>query len=282
MKGSCSFQIMAAVTGATSIHVILFFSKAMNDNETDTVLMMALQLGQMQAGFLGQTAHELRSPMSHIMSLQQLILADLCEDPAEEREFIRQCYAASQKFMTLMDLVIDVSKLAYGASKPKEEEFDWLDVMLELAQIFGVRAKNANLILNFPEITDHNGLMATGDRQRSCQFLAILLSTTINETETGQIDFKYETQGDRLNFEISCRHPENFWNKADTADLSLPTKPTLDDLKSIAEKLEFSPALKWHLCETLSTKLGGGLAQVFTVHKGVIQVMGWLPLMHRK
>lgn len=251
-------------------------------NDTDTALMMALQLGQMQAGFLGQTAHELRSPMSHIMSLQQLILADLCEDPEEEREFIRQCYAASQKFMTLMDLVIDVSKLAYGSSTPKEEPLDILALMLELEQIFEVRAKNANLGLRFPEISDSLVLGTTGDRQRIFQLFSMLLGTTIDATISGSINFKYEAEGDRLTFQMSCRNPENFWEKSETADLSLPEQPSLDDLKNIAAQLELSPALKWQLCSTLITKLGGELTQDFAAETETIQVTGWLPLVDKK
>ena len=97
------------------------------------------------------------------MSLQQLILADLCEDPAEEREFISQCYAASQKFMALLDLVLDVSKLEYGAIAPKLDKFDCVALFEELTSFLKVKAQNRNLKLTFP-VAEGVTIDMVGDR----------------------------------------------------------------------------------------------------------------------
>ncbi|MGB3135989.1 MAG: hypothetical protein WBB18_04195, partial [Nodosilinea sp.] len=40
-----------------------------------------LHQAQHQAAFLGTASHELRAPINQIISLHQLILEDLCEDP---------------------------------------------------------------------------------------------------------------------------------------------------------------------------------------------------------
>ncbi|OKH19575.1 sensor histidine kinase [[Limnothrix rosea] IAM M-220] len=251
-------------------------------NHSDAALLMALQLGKIQAGFLGQTAHELRSPMSHIMSLQQLILTDLCEDPAEEREFIAQCYAASQKFMQLLDLVVDVSKLDYGATKPKSTPFDVMGMMAELESIWGVKAKNRNLNLQFPTVPENFALAMVGDRQRIYQFFMTLINTTINETPTGDIIFHYEQpEGDRLAFQLRCQCDHNFWQDTRVKDLEIKAKPTLQELQAAAEAFEFSPALKWQLCTKLITTLGGQIKQDYS-SEGVIQVTGWLPLENKK
>ncbi len=51
---------------------------------------MAAQMGQYKAGFLARTFHELGSPLTSLISLYQLILSDLCDSPAEERDCIAQ------------------------------------------------------------------------------------------------------------------------------------------------------------------------------------------------
>lgn len=250
-------------------------------NNTDTALMMALQLGQIQAGFLGQTAHELRSPMSHMMSLQQLILADLCEDPAEEKEFIAQCYAASQKFMVLLDLVLDISKLDYGAIAPKSDLFDLVTVIEELKTMLMVKAQNRNLKLNCPDVAEDFSIEMIGDRQRTYQYFLTLLNTTINETPSGDINFEYGKLGDRFTFQLQCQSDGDFWENARVTDLEIKEKPTLKELQHAAEAFEFSPALKWQLLTKLIIKLGGEAKREFTP-TGSIQIQGWLPLSDKK
>ena len=51
---------------------------------------MAAQMSQFKAGFLARTSHELRSPLSSMIGLHQLILSDLCESPEEQKEFIKE------------------------------------------------------------------------------------------------------------------------------------------------------------------------------------------------
>ena len=74
---------------------------------------------QQQAAFLGTASHELRSPINQIISLHQLILEDLCENPAEEREFIAQANQAIQTVLKNLDLLITLSKFDIGALHPR-------------------------------------------------------------------------------------------------------------------------------------------------------------------
>lgn len=78
-----------------------------------------LHRAQHQAAFLGTASHELRSPINQIISLHQLILEDLCEDPAEEREFIAQANQAIQTVLKNLDLLIAISKFDMGALQPQ-------------------------------------------------------------------------------------------------------------------------------------------------------------------
>lgn len=78
-----------------------------------------LHQAQHQAAFLGTASHELRSPINQIISLQQLILEDLCENPAEEREFIAQANQTIQVVLKNLDLLITLSKLDIGAVQPQ-------------------------------------------------------------------------------------------------------------------------------------------------------------------
>jgi signal transduction histidine kinase len=77
------------------------------------------QMVHFQAGFLGTASHELRAPINRIISLHQLILEDLCESPAEERDFLAQAHQAIYQVLKNLDLLIQVSKLTIGAVQPQ-------------------------------------------------------------------------------------------------------------------------------------------------------------------
>ena len=78
-----------------------------------------LHQAQHRSAFLGTASHELRSPINQIISLHQLILEDLCENPAEEREFIAQANQAIQTVLKNLDLLITLSKLDIGTLQPQ-------------------------------------------------------------------------------------------------------------------------------------------------------------------
>ena len=69
--------------------------------QTELALQMAAQMSQFKGGFLARTSHELRSPLSSLIGLHQLIVSDLCDDPEEEREFVAQAYQYALKLMGL-------------------------------------------------------------------------------------------------------------------------------------------------------------------------------------
>ena len=112
----------------------------------------ALERAQFQGGFLARVAHELRSPLSSLMGLQQLILADLCDDPEEERQCVAQSYEAAQNLHGLMDQLIRVAKLEQGSQRLDIQSIA-LDVLLEDVESFvqlQVADRNARLQLELP------------------------------------------------------------------------------------------------------------------------------------
>lgn len=80
--------------------------------QTQLAYFMAREMSQFKAGFLARTTHELRSPLNGLIGLHQLILSDLCEDPAEEREFIGQAHERTLKLLKLIDEILTCKVLA--------------------------------------------------------------------------------------------------------------------------------------------------------------------------
>lgn len=113
-----------------------------------------VQFSQFQAGFLSRTSHELRSPLSSLMSLHQLILNDLCDSPEEERDCIRQAYEAANRLLRMLELVTQVSKLEVGLDTP---DFDTIQIQMlldDLAFLTDLQAKNKNVILHIEALPE--------------------------------------------------------------------------------------------------------------------------------
>ena len=85
------------------------------ENEALTLALQAQrEINHYKQFFLARVAHELRSPLSSLISLQQLILHDLCETPAEEKEFLSDANVAAQKLLTMIDDLVTVSDAAFA------------------------------------------------------------------------------------------------------------------------------------------------------------------------
>ncbi|MGK7926305.1 MAG: sensor histidine kinase, partial [Spirulina sp.] len=121
--------------------------------QTKLAYQMAAQIGLFKSGFLARTSHELRSPLNSLLGLHQLILADLCESPEEEREFVKQAHEAALKLIKLLDDIIYVSKVEYGFTRVEIHPFPLTEVFGELQRLIHLQAANRSyeLEIDYPE-----------------------------------------------------------------------------------------------------------------------------------
>jgi signal transduction histidine kinase len=179
--------------------------------QTQAAYRMAQESEQFKAGFLARTAHELRSPLSSIMSLQQLILSDLCEDPAEEREAIAQAYASAQKLLGLLDQMIGVSKAVYGTEQLKLQAVCLEDIFMEVESLTMLQAQNRRqqLTLNYPD----SSLQVKADPRWLKQVLVSLVDTPMRLMQEGTIVVTPQVQGQQVYIDIEDQRPAAFWGE---------------------------------------------------------------------
>jgi His Kinase A (phospho-acceptor) domain len=126
----------------TNLNPMQPIPKPTEQNNSDQVLqqtqlayLMAHQMSQFKGGFLARTSHELRSPLSNIIGLHQLILSDLCDDPAEERKFIAQANEAALQLVKLMDEVLNVARIEHGTNQISIQPLQLSFVLEEVCNI---------------------------------------------------------------------------------------------------------------------------------------------------
>lgn len=107
----------------------------------------ALEMASFKGGFLMRTAHELRSPLNKIISLQQMIIEGLCDDVEEERQFVADAYAASMQMLAYLDLMIRVSKIEMGRLTPQLQPVALAEVLTQVQDLTQVQVADRNLRL---------------------------------------------------------------------------------------------------------------------------------------
>jgi signal transduction histidine kinase len=146
---------------------------------------MAREMSQFKAGFLARISHELRSPLNGLIGLHQLILNDLCDNPAEEREFVGQAYERSLKLLKMIDEILSVARTEHGKNKLEIEPIQLTQVLEEVHKLTYMLAANRNhpFTVSPPE----SEIYILADMRWLRQILVYLVDTTISQMEEGSI-----------------------------------------------------------------------------------------------
>jgi hypothetical protein len=219
--------------------------------QTQLAYYQAREMSQFKAGFLARTSHELRSPLGGVIGLNQLILADLCENPEEEREFIQQAHEKSLKLLKLIDEILNISKLESGRNKLDIETLQLSEFLQDIYDLTYLLAANRNyhFTLSLPDPEIH----ILADSRWLKQVLINLIDTTITQMEEGNIYLS-------SNLPVTGNHV-NIW--LDVPTVAVLTSESLDSITSenpeLQENIDLSPGMKLLLNQSLVELMGGKL-----------------------
>ena len=218
---------------------------------------MAAQMSQFKAGFLARTSHELRSPLSSMIGLHQLILSDLCESPEEQKEFIAQAYHSALKLMKLIDEIVAVSKTEYGTNSIHLESLQLAEIFKEIDRLTHLQAANRNLQL---EIAPADPLLQVlADRSRLIQLIFNLIDSGIALMRTGTIKLSTTnvTQNSiQIDIDLAC--PTALWLDSTAPEPNFKTQ-NLAEFRDLLQEIGLSANMKLLMSKTLIETMGGSL-----------------------
>jgi K+-sensing histidine kinase KdpD len=218
---------------------------------------MAAQMSQFKAGFLARTSHELRSPLSSMIGLHQLILSDLCESPEEQKEFITQAYQSALKLMKLIDEIVAVSKTEYGSDRLNLESLQLAEIFTEISRLTHLQAANRNLQLEI--ITPEPTLYVFADRSRLIQLIFNLIDSGIALMTTGTIKLSTtQVTLEKVTIEIDLECPIALWQENKTVEPNFDSND-LAEIRQFLQEISLSANMKLLLSQTLLETMGGSL-----------------------
>ncbi|MCZ7672209.1 MAG: HAMP domain-containing protein [Chloroflexi bacterium] len=103
--------------------------------------------------FLANMSHELRTPLNAILGYTQLIARDHDLSPGI-REQLQIVSRSGEHLLSLINQVLDMSKIEAGRMKVNEREFDLYNLLADIEAMFALQAQEKNLRLIFERHPD--------------------------------------------------------------------------------------------------------------------------------
>ena len=153
-------------------------------------LAEALQAAQIASEsktmFLSNMSHDIRTPMNAVLGFTTLLSTE-AENPAKVREYTRKIMASGQHLLSLINDILDVSKIESGKVVLSLEKFALNDVLSSVDAIIQPMAKAKRQEFHL-EVSGIRHEYLIGDDTRINQILINLLSNAVKYTpEGGQI-----------------------------------------------------------------------------------------------
>ena len=153
---------------------------------------------KLKSEFLSSMTHEIRTPMNSILGFSSQINKDT--PPNKLMDYINVINSSGELLITILDDIIDLSKLQSGVFKIEKEYFNINNMLIkseeEYNQHIKVKGKNIKLVLDLGKFS----FKTYSDNNRIKQVLNNLIINAIKFTETGSITYGYDKDDKYITF----------------------------------------------------------------------------------
>ncbi len=212
---------------------------------TDAALQKAKEAAESaniaKTRFIAGLSHEIRSPLNSINGYAQLLEREVARQPVEAVRVIRR---SAEHISTLLDGLLDISKIETGSLKLNRDIVRIGDFLDQLVDMFRLQAEAKGVEFRYSRGSALPTAVFT-DRKRVGQILINLLSNAIKYTEHGHIAFDVRYRNEIAEFEV--------------ADTGIGI--AADEIERVFEPFERGRLAAWH---TPGTGLGLTIAKLLT------------------
>ena len=161
------------------------------------------QAVEARSRFLATVSHEIRTPMNGILGLSQLLEGTILS--REQRELVELLNASGKALMTLLNGLLDLSKLEAGRLQLDLAPFDLREMVAEVVSLYTPQA-TAKGVTVAAFVSRRLPRRVKGDESRLRQVLGNLVSNAVKFTESGfvalRVQLREEADGQPLRLEF--------------------------------------------------------------------------------
>lgn len=180
------------VTAVALIALIIAFLFVTNQGRSQQRMITALneserrskELARTQEQFLANMSHEIRTPMNAILGFTNLLKRT--ELNLMQREYIQNIHSAGENLLTLVNDILDLSKIQAGMMNIEETRFSLRSMVSSVGAMFIEKIREMDIRFNVHIDKDVPDIL-TGDAVRLTQVLVNLISNAVKFTEEGEI-----------------------------------------------------------------------------------------------
>jgi len=149
------------------------------------------EVDQLKSMFIASMSHELRTPLNSVIGYSSILLNEWTGPlNDEQKQNISAVLRSGKHLLSLINDVIDLSKVEAGMLEVSSDEFDLAELMTELEQNFSKQVLDKQLSLSVQRLS----LPMQTDRRRLLQSLLNLVSNAIKFTEQGEVKVTIQTE----------------------------------------------------------------------------------------
>ncbi len=157
--------------------------REMHNRQLAEALQAAQAANSSKTTFLSNMSHDIRTPMNAILGFATLLAKD-ADNPVKVREYTKKVMASGQHLLSLINDVLDVSKIESGKAALTVGEFTLNNMVLSVDTIIRSAAKDKGQLFEV-SVTGIRHERLIGDETRLNQVLINLLSNAVKYTPQG-------------------------------------------------------------------------------------------------
>ncbi|RUL77603.1 hybrid sensor histidine kinase/response regulator [Dyella choica] len=165
---------------------------------------LARTANQAKTEFLAQLGHEIRTPMTGVLGMAELLLSRPLDET--ERRYAQTIRNSGEVLLTLVNDALDLARIESGRLQLVHAPFDPRALLQDVAELQRVKALAKGLALR-ADIADDVPAQVLGDAVRIRQILLNLSGNAVKFTERGQVRLELTCDAERLQFTISDTGP---------------------------------------------------------------------------